>query len=111
MRSAVHRRRRLTDKLDELVHTWAGANNEFVNGELQRKLVDMRVLATELAGAIVRYTYADDTNPQWATVNPGFGALDANRRAEEAAHLINAAANTYVSSVDEFERIAKVHIV
>ena len=92
MRSAVHRRRRLTDKLDELVHTWAGANNEFVNGELQRKLVDMRVRATELAGAIVRYTYADDTNPQWATVNPGFGALDEPPRVlRRPFHLSHAA--------------------
>jgi hypothetical protein len=73
-------------------------------------MVNVRCHAFTLAEAIATYTYPLDTNQTWSSVNPGPVALDAERRAEEAARLIDAAATAYVKAVDDFEATAKVKI-
>lgn len=99
-----------TDRLDQFTYEWRGTPTDFVDQEVQKKLIILRARANELADAIAVNTYPVDTNPSWSTPNPGASALYADNRALEAAKLLNSAATAYVAAVDEFERVAKVRI-
>ncbi len=105
-----HRLRSKTDGLDQFTYEWRGAHHDFVDPNMQEKLINLRASANELAEAIAINTYPVDTNLSWSTPHPGSNALNADERALEAGKLLNAAATNYVAAVDSFEQIAKVKI-
>jgi len=99
-----------TDRLDQFTYEWKGANHDFVDPNVQEKLIYLRARANELAEVIAVNTYPVDTNLSWSTPHPGSNALNADERALESGKLLNAAATAYVAAVDDFEQVAKVKI-
>lgn len=99
-----------TDRLDQFTYEWRGAHHDFVDPDVQEKLIALRDRANELAEVLAVNTYPVDTNISWSTPHPGANALNADDRALEAGKLINAAATAYVAAVDDFEQVAKVRI-
>lgn len=97
-------------RLFEFVEEWRGAHKAFVDADVQSKLLPLRAQAMALAECIATLTYPVDRNPAWSTVDPGLGARDAERRAAEAARLINAAAAAYVEAIDDFDSTANSRI-
>ena len=78
-----------TDGLDQFTYEWRGAHHDFVDPNMQEKLINLRASANELAEAIAINTYPVDTNPSWSTPHPGSNALNADERALEAGKLLN----------------------
>lgn len=70
-----------TDLLGQFTYEWRGAHHDFVDPDVQEKLIVLRDRANELAEALAVNTYPVGTNLSWSTPHPGSNALNADERA------------------------------
>lgn len=104
-------RRKNLDPLDVLAYDWKGARYEFVDKEVQKKFHELRQSVFEFLKVAEPRIYPHHINPEMATTLTDMDrAREISKSTLDAIKAMNQRASVVYGAIQEFERVAVLHI-